>query len=367
MSINNIYVYIAFLISCLCGFLLIPRVLNFCKRRGLYDIPNLRKVHKTNIPRLGGIIFFPCTFIAFMVVCYVAQFYKQGNVTLSLWSIYFLIGASLIYCTGILDDVVGLNALTKLVIQILSASAFPLSNLYVNNLYGLFGIYEIPFYIGAPLTVLFVSFVSNTINLIDGIDGLAACLSLVSLLGFAYYYMTWGLIQYIVLIAALMGAIVAFLYFNLFGNVENNRKIFMGDTGSLTIGFVLAFLSLKLSMVNELLQPFYGNGLLISFTLLIVPVFDAIRVSFVRMSHLRSPMVPDKNHIHHKLLRAGCSYYQVLFVVVGLAIFYVFFNWELSFCLSTSGIVLLDIISYIVFHQILNVIIKRKKQKITVF
>lgn len=364
---NFIYVYIAFAVSCLGGFFLIPLILNFCKRKGLYDIPNFRKVHKTKTPRLGGVIFFPCTFIAFTIVCYMAHFYKQGNVTLSLWSIYFLVGASLIYCTGIIDDIVGLNALTKLIVQIFSASAFPLSNLYVNNLYGFLGIYEIPFYIGAPLTVFFVSFVANTINLIDGIDGLAAGLSMVALLGFVYYYTTWGLILYIVLIAALMGAIVAFLYFNLFGDVKKNRKIFMGDTGSLTIGFVLAFLSLKLSMKNDALQPFPDNGLLISFTLLVVPVFDAIRVSVVRMFHRRSPMAPDKNHIHHKLLRAGCSNYQVLFVAICLACFYIFFNWELSCYFQMTEIVLFDIILFIIFHQILNIIIRKKHQIVTVF
>lgn len=369
MYIDTPYILIAFMISSFCGFLLTPLILNFCKRKGLYDIPNFRKVHETRIPRLGGVIFFPCTFIAFLIVCYMTQVYQQGNITLSLWTVYFLIGSSLIYWIGIIDDVIGLNAQVKLFVQILSASAFPLSGLYVNNLYGLFGIYEIPFYIGAPLTVLFVSYVSNTINLIDGIDGLAASMSLVSLFGFAYYYIQWGLMQYVVLIVALIGAIVAFLYFNLFGKVEKNRKIFMGDTGSLTIGFVLAFLSLKLSMINEALRPFPDNGLLISFTLLVIPVFDAIRVSVVRMYHRRSPMNPDKNHIHHKLLRAGCSNSQVLFVVVGLSLFYICYNFGLSYCfdISISVIVILDMICYVVFHQIINKMIKHNHQKVVVF
>lgn len=369
MNIDTPYILIAFLVSCLCGFLLTPLILGFCKRKGLYDMPDFRKVHKIKVPRLGGVIFFPCTFIAFVIVCYMTQIYQQDNITLSLWTVYFFIGSSLIYWTGIIDDIMGLNAQVKLLVQVLSASAFPLSGLYVNNLYGLFGIYEIPFYIGAPLTVLFVSYVSNTINLIDGIDGLAASMSLVALSGFAYCYILWGLMQYVVLIVALMGAIVAFLYFNLFGKIERNRKIFMGDTGSLTIGFVLAFLGLKLSMINETHHPFQHNGLLISFTLLVIPVLDAIRVSVVRMCHRRSPMDPDKNHIHHKLLRAGCTCSQVLFVVVGLSLFYICYNFSLSHCfdMSISVIVILDVVCYIIFHQVVNRIIKHKQQKIVVF
>ena len=136
-------------------------------------------------------------------------------------------------CNGIVDDILGLSPLIKFIVQIIAACALPLSGLYINNMYGFFGIHEIPYYIGFPLTVLTIVFIDNAINLIDGIDGLAASLSIIALSGFLYMFIVQNVWSYSILIAGLIGVLVAFMYFNLFGSAENNRKIFMGDSGSL--------------------------------------------------------------------------------------------------------------------------------------
>ncbi|MGN1263127.1 MAG: glycosyltransferase family 4 protein [Prevotella sp.] len=367
MSSSIIFALIAFLCSFICGYITIPMVLNFCKRYGLYDIPNTRKIHNNAIPRLGGIVFLPCVFIGCIIVFAITQLQGEQTITFSLWTVYFTIGLVAIYITGIIDDIIGLEAFKKLTVQLVASCVMPASGLYINNLYGLCGIYEIPFTAGFLLTIIVMAFISNAINLIDGIDGQASGLTIIALCGFIYAFDKWGLWFYVIMIAALVGVLLAYTYFNLFGKVECNRKIFMGDTGSLSIGFLLAFLSLKLTMKNPNLSIYDGNGLLLSYTVLIVPVFDAIRVALVRIRHRRSPVAPDKNHIHHKLMRAGLSQHRTLCVVVGLAVFYIALNCLLNLFTDITMIVIINIVVYVIFHKVIDRIIISHGQKTEVF
>ena len=354
MTIDKYFTLIALIIGFLGGLLTTPAILDFCKRKGLYDLPNARKVHKTQVPRMGGVVFLPCVIVGCMVVFAIYRLSGEHKLTLSLWTVYFFFGALLIYTTGLLDDVLGLKASTKLTTQLIAAMMLPLSGLYINNLQGLFGIYEIPFYVGAPLTVFIVAFVANSMNLIDGIDGLSGCLSVLALLGFWYYFTMWALPFYAIIIASLIGVLLAFLWFNLWGDTTKNRKIFMGDTGSLTLGFLLSFLSLKLSMVNPNLKPFDGNGLLISLSLLLIPTFDAARVAMVRIMHKKSPMSPDKRHIHHKLMNIGLTQHQTLITIIALAILFMALNYFLSLTVSFNVIIIIDVVLYALLHVLLN-------------
>jgi len=370
LMVDPLYLYdsVALIASFACGLLTIPVVLDFCRERGLFDIPNFRKVHKKAIPRLGGVVFVPSMIVGMFIVMEMFQLSGQQAMSFSLWTLYFLLGLFAIYFTGLVDDLTGLRARTKLLIQLLAAVVLPLSGLYINDLQGFLGIHEIPFWLGAPLTTVVVAFICNSINLIDGIDGLCAGLTLTALGGFYCAFKDWGLDVYCVLIAALIGVWVAYLYFNLFGDETKNRKIFMGDTGSLSLGFLLAFLGLKLSMVNDSIVSFDGNGLLISFTLLIVPVFDVFRVALVRIRNHRSPMAPDKNHIHHKLMRAGLSQAQALVAILALAVGYILLNLLLQHIgVQLTAIVCADIVIYTALHLGLDALLRRKGQPAQLF
>ena len=167
------------------------------------------------------------------------------------------------------------------------------------------GIHGVPYAVGLPLTVLAIVFIDNAVNLIDGIDGLAASLSIVAFAGFAYIFAVQGIWSYAILISGIIGVLLAFLYFNLFGDVSRNRKIFMGDAGSLTLGFILGVLCVKYSMNNDSVILLRRFDFIVPFTLLVVPVFDAVRVSVVRISHGVSPFKADKRHIHHKAHACG--------------------------------------------------------------
>jgi UDP-GlcNAc:undecaprenyl-phosphate GlcNAc-1-phosphate transferase len=361
MDQNIILTIIAFFASVLCGFFIIPQILNFCKRKRLYDIPNERKVHKHAIPRLGGISFIPSMLIAFFLALWIITV-KDGDVlTLSLWSVYFFIGLMMIYVVGLIDDIVGLSPTTKFIVQVLAACVLPASGLYFNNLYGFCGITDIPIYLGWPLTVFIVVFIVNAMNLIDGIDGLSGGLSILALGGFMYSFAKEGLWIYVILIAGLMGVLVPFLYFNFFGSSENNRKIFMGDAGSLSLGFILAFLCVKFAMDNQAVMPYRRNSLLLSYTMLIVPTFDVVRVTLYRLRHRKPLFAADKNHIHHKLMKIGLSQHQTLFVILVLAFGYILLNHFLAKDCFLTFIVFLDVIMWIAFHLVLDYLIKRKQ------
>ncbi len=363
MNIFYLCIIGVFVISTICGFIFIPVILNYCKAKQLYDLPNARKIHHDAVSRLGGVSFIPSMFISFAIA--MSFLNKTSNlITVNLWSFYFLIGILLIYGMGILDDVLGLTPLTKFVVQIVSACILPASGLYINNLYGFMGIHEVSYAIGFPLTVFIIVFIDNAINLIDGIDGLAASISIMALCGFLYIFSDQEVWSYSILISGLIGVLVSFLYFNLFGKPEKNRKIFMGDSGSLTLGFILGFLCVKYSMDNALVMSQHKFNFIMSFTLLIVPMFDVVRVFFVRVSHRRSPFIADKNHIHHKFMKAGMSQHQTLISILLFQAFYIVLNHFLLTAMTSTVVFVIDVLIYFCVNQTLNRFITLKGKKV---
>ncbi len=360
MIFANIAIFGAFLISVICGFVVIPQILSFCKKKRLYDQPNHRKVHHSLVPRLGGLAFVPSMMLASIIAVFVIyRSNPEQRIPLNLWSLYFCISMIIIYFTGMIDDLVGLGVKVKFMAQILAACLLPFAGLHINNLYGLFGIYAIPFWVSAPLTVFVIVFIVNAMNLIDGIDGLSAGLSMLALMGFYHVYSKLGLESYCILIAGLMGVLVPYIYYNVFGSIEKNRKIFMGDSGSLTLGFILSMLFVKYVMVNPDALPYEPNRLINAYALLIVPVFDVARVVLHRLHYHKPLYEADKNHIHHKLMKAGLSMHQTLVAILLLEVFFVALNQLLFPALGTTGVMLLSILLY----SLLNLWISKKIAK----
>lgn len=350
-----LYYILAFIFSIVCGFVFIPLIMSFCERHQLYDIPNSRKIHKNAIPRLGGISFLPSMLFAFLFVLFLMN-EKDGyeKISMSIWTIYFLISLLLIYCIGLIDDFIGLGALPKFCVQIIAASFLPAAGLYINNLHGLFGIYDITNWIGIPLTIFLIVYINNAINLIDGIDGLSAGISIIALIGFFFCSIKENMWLYAILISGLIGILIPFLYFNLFGDATKNKKIFMGDSGSLTLGFIMGFLIIKFSMDNPHVLPFTSNSHILAITLLIVPIFDTARVILVRIKHHRNIFQSDKNHIHHKLIRAGLSQHQTLATILCISLFYIFLNMTLYWYINISFIFIIDIFLWIITNYYIN-------------
>lgn len=369
MDSQWIYVILSFVISVAGGCVIIPRILKFCMKRKLYDMPNARKVHTFAIPRLGGIAFMPCMLFAFFLSLLVYnRVTGRNHVGINMWTCSFVISLFILYTVGFVDDVIGLGPKTKFAAQIVAASLLPASGLYINSFYGFCGIDAIPFWIGAPLTVFVIVYVDNAMNLIDGIDGLSGGLALLSLAGFLVCFGRAEVWTYCVLIAGMMGVITAYLYFNMFGKADKGNKVFMGDSGSLTIGFILGFLAVKYSMDGVGNLPRHDDGLLLSYTLLIVPCFDVVRVVLSRLRASQPLFKADKRHIHHKLLAFGLSQHKALVVILLLQLFFVVINMSLFGVISLTILVFVDIVVYTVFNVLLtHGIEKRKRLVFSVF
>ena len=312
IEMNYLFIIFAFAISAFIARFIIPRILMISLRKKLFDIPDDRKIHKRAIPRLGGVSFFPtilfscCAILALRTLTGYGIFGGPG-ISILPECLLFTCGMTLLYLTGIADDLISVRYRQKFAIQIFCACLFPLAGLWINDFYGLFGIHTIPNWIGIPFTILIVVFITNAINLIDGIDGLASGLSSVALLVLGALFVEKGLWFYAMLALSTVGVLVPFFYYNVFGSAERARKIFMGDTGSLTLGYILSFLTIKYSQSNPEMISYTEGAFVIAFSTLIIPSFDVIRVVLVRLRNGKNPFEPDKNHIHHKLLAIGLT------------------------------------------------------------
>lgn len=352
----TIYLLGAFLFSIACGAYFTPLVIDYCKRKKLYDMPDGRKVHQSAVPRLGGITFFPSMMVAFAGALVLISFNEPDSLKINIWSAGYLVGLAIMFCTGFIDDISGLKAPAKFAAQTVAAVLLPMTGLYVNNLYGLFGIYEIPYAVGILLTIFIIVFICNAINLIDGIDGLAASVSLIALGGYLAYFIAYGVfsLTYTLLIAGMMGVLLVFLCYNLFGSTERSTKIFMGDSGSLSLGYTLGFLAIKCAADIEWIWPYRPEALLVPLTLLFVPAADVVRVTLYRMFHGKPLFIADKNHIHHKLMRCGLSQHQTLIFIIGYTLMVCALNAMLYPTLSATFVLLIDIATFIAVDILTN-------------
>lgn len=362
-------ILLAFIISIVFSMLIIPRILIVALTKRLFDMPNERKIHTGAIPRLGGISFAPTILfsLAFVsAISYIGYLYGFSipkNITPHITPDFYLLtcGLILLYLAGIKDDLIGLRYHTKFIVQILAATLLPLSGLWINNFYGLFGIHELAPWVGMPLTIFVIVYITNAINLIDGIDGLASglCGAALLILGalFLHHYM-WA---YAMLAFSTLGVLIPFFYYNVFGQAEHGRKIFMGDTGSLTLGYILAFLCIRYAAYNPDVAPYSSSALLVSFSTLIVPMFDVIRVVLIRFRKRKSLFSPDRNHIHHKLLEMGFSTHRALLYLLAISWVFSSLNIILAPYVNINILFIGDIVAWTGLNVFLDMVHNKRE------
>ncbi|ETN95719.1 glycosyl transferase family protein [Zhouia amylolytica AD3] len=255
------------------------------------DDPGSRSSHETKTPTLGGVSFF----LALIGVLFFIRDFDQFEE-----AIYFVPALTVIFIAGLKDDLVSISPRAKLLAQ-LCAIGFILYNsgFQIQSLNGFLGIHDIPVWLGVLLSGFLMIVVINAFNLIDGIDGLASMVGLVILGAYGTIFYLIDQHFYMLLCLALQGCLLAFLYYNL----SIKRKIFMGDTGSLIVGFIISALTVRLLAMNPSTMselPFImENAPIVAISILIVPLFDTARVFTVRLLQKRSPFSADRNHIHH--------------------------------------------------------------------
>lgn len=297
-------------------FLSIPVVLQIADQKKLFDIPDERKVHTHAIASLGGVGIFGGFILASLlsIPSVPGQSYQVF--------LYFFAAAVVIFFLGLKDDLVILSATKKFIGQVIAAAIIiHLGQVRLDSMYGVFGFEQLPEGFALAMSYLTIIVVINSFNLIDGVDGLAASLGIVTMIIFGTYFFINGYQAYALLAYAMTGSLVAFLIFN-----HHPAKIFMGDSGSLMIGLVSSILVIKFINVAHdpaTPVPLDSSAVAIGFSILIIPLLDTLRVFAIRILKGRSPFSPDKNHIHHLLLRWGLGHPAITLVCVAVNIAFV--------------------------------------------
>ena len=307
--------------SCVLTYYIIPKVLWVSKEKNLTVQVNSRSSHKSEIPSFGGVAFY----MVFILILALVQ-----SMRLSFVGNHLIAAMTILFMVGLKDDLVVSTARVKFFGQIAATCFIVFSpELKLESLYGFFGIYHIPESVGYVLSALIVIALINAYNLIDGIDGLAAMIGIVVSGVYAWVFYGTAHPFYVLVSISVAGVLSAYLRYNF---SRGHRKLFMGDSGSLVIGLILAFLTLKhLSM-----QPYLpleragyspGNRPLFLLCVLFIPVFDTLRVMIIRVFRGESPFSADRNHAHHVLLDLGFSHLKasIFLAVLNLAVIGTFF------------------------------------------
>lgn len=348
----------AFLFVVLLTGVLIPQILLIAFRKQLFDIPDERKIHTLPVPRLGGLAFLPAIFFTVLLICGI------GMATGSDWLCEIISGQAVtqgiflgcsmmaLYIVGVADDLIGIRYSAKFIVQILAGILLVAGGIILDDLHGLFGIHELPVAVAIPLTILVIVFITNAINLIDGIDGLASGLSLIAAAIYGVLMLANGLSLFSLVAFCTCGALLSFFCFNVFGNAERHKKIFMGDTGALTVGIILSALSIRICGMHEMGHGY--NPAVVAFAPLLIPCLDVVRVYLHRIRNRVSPFLPDKNHIHHKLLALGLRRSVVMPTIVLSSLLFTLANCWLSSRLSITLLFLLDLVVWTFANLLLS-------------
>ena len=360
---------ISFIGAFLLTYLTIPKIIKVVDVKRLMDDPSHRSSHKSKTPTLGGIAFFYTLIFAFF-------FIKGRDVYDEI--IYIIPGLTILFIVGLKDDLVVLAPVTKLVAQLLAVSFVLFNDSFtINSLNGFLNIFEIPYFIYLIIGAFMMITIINSYNLIDGIDGLASIVGIVIMVIYTTIFYLSEEYFFALISITMNGCLMAFFGFN----ISSEKKIFMGDTGSLIVGFIISiltlkFLALKPQDYTEL--PFLlENAPLIAISILIVPLFDTARVFTIRLANKKGPFSPDRNHTHHVLIDFwGLSHKQASFLIGCFNITFVILFIVLGSAAKNIGLVIVLFcvvlfLSYVFFRYNYNfsnlkqkLIIKKKIEKL---
>lgn len=358
-SFLNNYIYVLLLISFVIAYVLVPPIILISKKMNLGDKGGGRKIHKKVIPSLGGIAIIFSFITSLIIWAPKFQFAPdlKGNV--------FVFGGGsvlILLILGVRDDIIPMRSYIKLIGQILTAFIVVVfGKLYFTDLDGLFGIHEIPVLYAQIISITIIVAIINAYNLIDGIDGLASSLSIVSSAFFGVWFLLGNNIVMFTVAFSLMGALIGFLMFN-----KSPAKIFMGDTGSMFLGFILSILAIRfIDFNNVVVKEFYHlkHGPLLAMTAMLVPLTDVTRVFVDRIIKRSSPFKPDKTHIHHLLLKLGFSHNMVVSLLVLLSITFIFFSIAFNGNFAVEAFIGITFL-FIVLSVMIKYLIRDKIKKI---
>ena len=372
-----------FLISAILAGIIIPKILLIAFRKRLFDEPDERKIHTAAVPRLGGIAFMPsiifslCFVIGIEVLLGSEGIHMHFGLSLDVHGSgaraqlvsrflplsFGLCSMMVMYLVGIADDLIGVRYSAKFIAQIIAACLLSLGGVRIDNLHGMLGFYELPWPLAWGLTILLVVYITNAINLIDGIDGLASGLSGIAMAFYGLAFLSAGNWIYALLAFAGLGTLVPFFYYNVFGNPVMQKKIFMGDTGALTIGLLLSFLAIKTTYIMDG-SVISSNIMVVAFAPLAIPCMDVLRVFVHRILRGKSPFLPDKTHIHHKLLALGIPHRLTMITILCTSAALIGLNIWLGRFVGPAVVLIADLVFWVLVNYTLTRLIKSRQARL---
>lgn len=345
-------IVLSFLTAFMLTYFAIPSIIKVARVKGLFDEPGERRSHTVNTPSLGGIAIFAGTI--FSIVLW-TPFGLFGDLQ------YILCAFLILFLIGARDDIIPVDPYKKLAAQILAAAILVFkSKLKLSSLYGIFGIYDIPEYASITLTIFTIIVIINAFNLIDGINGLSGSIGvLISVVLGTWFFMV-DRIEFALIAFALTGSLIAFLKYNF-----SPAEIFMGDTGSLLIGLACAILTIEFVEYHKELvdHPMkFKAAPAVAIGILILPLFDTMRVFATRIMRGNSPFHPDRRHIHHLLIDAGMSHMQATSTLLGVNLLFIIMAFKLH-KMGSFNLLLLIFGLASALTYVLHVYSVRKKRK----
>ena len=346
-------------ISFIVSYILIPPIILISSKLKLGDKGGGRKIHKNIIPSLGGI----AIIISFIVsmLAWVPNF----TIVVDLKKNEFIFGGIsvlILLIVGVRDDIIPMRSIVKLVAQFLTAFIVVVfGKLYFTDLQGFLGIYQIPEVYAQIISIVIIVAIVNAYNLIDGIDGLASILAMISTAFFSVWFLLGNNTVMYTISISLFGALLGFLMFN-----KSPAKIFMGDTGSMFVGFIIAILAIRFISFNSIVTEspiFIKNAPLLAMTTMLVPLLDVTRVFADRIYSGKSPFSADKSHIHHLLLKIGFSHNMVVSLLGFLSITFIIVSVFLNKNYSLHIFIIISVL-YILISIGIKLLIKDKIKKI---
>ena len=326
-NISSFYlkVVLSFVFSFLITWYSIPTIIKISRRKNLMDEPGQRSSHERKIPNLGGIAMFFSIAVCASIFAY------------QLFDLYKFLFASLVILlyVGVMDDIVVMRAYKKLLAQVVVSALLVIgSDVRIRSLFGVFGVYELNYFLSVIFSIVTFIILVNAYNLIDGIDGLAGVYGVIcfSLFGISYYRLGEYNYPLVILSTTIIGTVIGFLYYNL---SDRSKKIFMGDTGSMLLGFLLTFTSIcfmDIFIVKKVQGAvFYhlNTAPVMAIAIMILPIVDTLNVIIIRLAEKRSPFDADKNHIHHKLLKLGITHKRATLYIISYYLFIVIISYFL--------------------------------------
>jgi len=348
-------VALAILISFFIVLLSTPSFIKVAEMKHLFDDPNeSRKLHKKSIPSMGGIMIFAGTVFSFFI-CFPSE---------DIGYIKYLIPSVLVmFFMGIKDDIIGTAAVKKLIGHLMVAFIMTLmAEIKITSLYGIFEIREIPEWASVALSIFTYVVIINAFNIIDGVDGLAGGVACIASIAFGIWFLLAESTVDAIIAFSLAGALLGFLRFNFYP-----AKIFMGDSGSLTVGLIICVLAIRVIEYDFSSLPQYMKHIskpIFAMAVLSYPLLDTFRIFLYRMLKGVSPFSADNNHIHHRLIKLGLNHAQAVTIIfvfnlilISCSVFIMGLNTSLTFFLLAA-------IVFIMMGVLFLIPIKNKEQKV---